>query len=100
MQQAHRVLVSFGGDFRGGWGFVVKKLQFFQTIKAIYFSKKAIRALQKHMTERKRSIQIDSYFSEFIRNHPKLSFRQMLPSMGYEETHESLIDKFRDKKGR
>ena len=42
----------------------------------------------------------DSYFSEFIRNHPKLSFRQMLPSMGYEETHESLIDKFRDKKGR
>ena len=68
--------------------------------QAIYFSKKAIRALQKHMTERKRSIQIDSYFSEFIRNHPKLSFRQMLPSMGYEETHESLIDKFRDKKGR
>jgi len=64
--------------------------------QAIYFSKKAIKYLYKHMKERKRSIQIDSYFSEFIRQHPQLSFRQMLPSMGYEETHESLIDKFRD----
>tara|TARA_B100000073_G_scaffold346314_1_gene357440 strand:- start:867 stop:1565 length:699 start_codon:yes stop_codon:yes gene_type:complete len=64
--------------------------------QAIYFSKKAVQALYKHMNERKRSIQIDSYFSEFIRKHPKLTFRQMLPSMGYEETHESLIDQFRD----
>ena len=64
--------------------------------QAIYFSKKAVRALAKDMYERRRSIQIDGYFSDFIIKHTKLSFRQMLPSMGYEEKHESLIDKFRD----
>ena len=64
--------------------------------QAIYFSRKAVKALQKDMNERGRSIQIDGYFSDFIIKHTALSFRQMLPSMGYEETHESLIDKFRD----
>lgn len=64
--------------------------------QAIYFSTKAVKALKKHMLGRKRSIQIDSYFSEFIRQNPQLTFQQMVPSMGYEETHESLIDKNRD----
>ena len=66
--------------------------------QAIYFSTKAVKALKKHMLGRKRSIQIDSYFSEFIRQNPQLTFQQMVPSMGYEETHESLIDKNRDLK--
>tara|TARA_Y100000817_G_scaffold297830_1_gene274466 strand:- start:657 stop:1310 length:654 start_codon:yes stop_codon:yes gene_type:complete len=68
--------------------------------QAIYFSKKAVQALYKHMHERKRGIHIDSYFSEFIRKHPKLSFKQMKSSLlpplktgiGYEELHPSLID--------
>jgi hypothetical protein len=64
--------------------------------QAIYFSTKAVKSLKKHMLGRKRSIQIDSYFSEFIRQNPQLTFQQMVPSMGYEETHESLIDKNRD----
>jgi len=64
--------------------------------QAIYFSKKAVKALYKHMNNRKRAIQIDSYFSEFIRDNPQLRFHQNVPSIGYEETHESLIDKYRD----
>ena len=65
--------------------------------QAIYFSKRAVKALYKHMNERKRGIHIDSYFSEFIRKHPKLSFKQMKSSLlktgiGYEELHPSLID--------
>ena len=39
-----------------------------------------------------------SYFSEFIRDNPQLRFHQNVPSIGYEETHESLIDKYRDEK--
>ena len=66
--------------------------------QAIYFSKKAVLALHKHMNARKRAIQIDSYFSEFIRDNKQLSFEQSVPSIGYEETHESLIDKYRDEK--
>lgn len=60
--------------------------------QAIYFSTKAVKALKKHMMDRKKGIHIDSYFSEFIRQNPQLTFQQMTPSMGYEETHESLID--------
>jgi len=68
--------------------------------QAIYFSKRAVKALQKHMNERKRGIHIDSYFSEFIRDHPRFTFQQMksrtVPplktGLGYEELHPSLID--------
>jgi len=60
--------------------------------QAIYFSTKAVKSLKKHMGDRKKGIHIDSYFSEFIRQNPQLTFQQMVPSMGYEETHESLID--------
>ena len=68
--------------------------------QAIYFSKKAIQSLSTHMKERKRGIHIDSYFSEFVREHPKLTFQQMKSSLspplktgiGYEELHSSLID--------
>lgn len=68
--------------------------------QALYFSKKAVKLLYKHMNNRTKGIHIDSYFSEFIRNHPKLSFKQMksrlIPQlktgMGYEELHPSLID--------
>ena len=68
--------------------------------QAIYFSKRAVKALYKHMNERKRGIHIDSYFSEFIRDNPQLSFKQMKSrltppiktGLGYEELHESLID--------
>ena len=68
--------------------------------QAIYFSKRAIKALEKHMNERKKGIHIDSYFSEFIRDHPQFRFQQMKSTLspplktglGYEELHPSLID--------
>ena len=68
--------------------------------QAIYFSKRAVKLLQKHMNARKRGIHIDSYFSEFIRDYPQLTFQQMKSSLspplktglGYEELHTSLID--------
>ena len=68
--------------------------------QAIYFSKRAIKELEKHMNERKKGIHIDSYFSAFIRDNPHLSFKQMKSSLspplktgiGYEELHPSLID--------
>jgi len=60
--------------------------------QAIYFSTKAVKALKKHISGRKKGIHIDSYFSEFIRQNQQLTFQQMTPSMGYEELHESLID--------
>ena len=52
------------------------------------------------MNKRKRGIHIDSYFSEFIRDHPQLTFSQMKSrlspplktGLGYEELHDSLID--------
>ena len=68
--------------------------------QAIYFSKRAIKALEKHMNERKKGIHIDSYFSAFIRDHPHFRFQQMKSTLkpplktgiGYEELHPSLID--------
>ena len=68
--------------------------------QAIYFSKKAVKLLNIHMNKRKRGIHIDSYFSEFIRDHPQLTFTQMKSrlspplktGLGYEELHASLID--------
>ena len=68
--------------------------------QAIYFSMRAVKALQKHMNARKRGIHIDSYFSEFIRDHPHFTFQQMKSrispplktGLGYEELHPSLID--------
>jgi len=68
--------------------------------QAIYFSKRAVKLLKKHMDKRKKGIHIDSYFSEFIRDNPQLTFMQMKSSLspplktglGYEELHPSLID--------
>ena len=68
--------------------------------QAIYFSKRAVKLLQKHMNASKRGSHIDSYFSEFIRDYPQLTFQQMKSSLspplktglGYEELHTSLID--------
>ncbi len=68
--------------------------------QALYFSKKAVKKLSGHMNQRKKGIHIDSYFSEFIRDNPKLTFTQMKSrlspplktGLGYEELHPSLID--------
>lgn len=63
--------------------------------QAIYFSKKALSELRTFMNHRK-YIQVDGYFSDFIRKHPHLSFEQIQPKMGYEQFHHSLISKEKD----
>ena len=63
--------------------------------QAIFFSKKALSELRTFMNTRKFK-QIDGYLSEFVRKHPQLSFQQMIPKMGYEEDHVSLISKAKD----
>ena len=63
--------------------------------QAIYFSKEALCCLRKFMCVR-RFKQVDGYFSDFINKHPALSFEQVVPKMGYENAHESLISKDKD----
>ena len=64
-------------------------------IQAVYFSKEAISCLKKDLQGR-RLIHFDSYISKFINKHPELSFEQVVPKMGYENDHESLISKPKD----
>jgi len=64
-------------------------------IQAVYFSKEAISSLKKDLQGR-RLIHFDYYISKFIHKHPHLSFEQVVPKLGYEEEHNSLISKEKD----
>ena len=64
--------------------------------QAIFLSKRAQKLLKEHM-DNSRPIQIDGYFSKFIRETGLInSFTQMKPKIGYEEDHVSLISKDKD----
>ena len=63
--------------------------------QAVFFSKEALSCLRKFMCVR-RFKQIDGYLSDFVLKHPHLSFQQVVPKMGYEEEHNSLISKEKD----
>jgi len=63
--------------------------------QAVYFSKEALSCLRKFMCVR-RFKQIDGYISDFILKHPHLSFEQVVPKIGYEQEHKSLISKEKD----
>ncbi len=63
--------------------------------QAIYFSKKAVKDL-KTFLETRRFKHLDGYLSDFVIKHPHLSFEQVVPKMGYEEAHPSLISKEKD----
>jgi hypothetical protein len=60
--------------------------------QAIYFSKQALTELRTFMNHRKFK-QVDGYLSDFINKSPHLSFQQIVPKMGYEKEHNSLISK-------
>lgn len=63
--------------------------------QGIYFSKEAITCLKKDL-EGRRLIHLDSYISKFINKHPDLLFEQVVPKLGYENEHVSLISKDKD----
>lgn len=65
--------------------------------QAVYFSRQALSELRTFMNTRKFK-QVDGYFSDFILKHPHLIFHQSVPKMGYEEEHDSLISKEKDRK--
>jgi len=60
--------------------------------QAVYFSKEAISCLKKDM-EGRRLIHFDAYLSKFINKSPNLSFKKVVPKIGYEQEHKSLISK-------
>ena len=62
--------------------------------QAIFLSRKAQKELKKHM-DQSRAIHIDGYFSKYIRE-TGLSFHQMIPKIGYEQDHKSIISKDKD----
>ena len=64
-------------------------------IQAVYFSNEAITCLKKDLQGR-RLIHFDSYISKFIHKHPHLSFEQIVPKMGFEDDHDSLISNKKD----
>lgn len=63
--------------------------------QAIYFSRRALRAMRLHLQGR-RMCHPDGYFSRFIRDTPALRFRQLAPKIGYEQMHVSRISKMQD----